>query len=1285
MESVHPNPALYPRGAAPIRWVVSENREVRIKEEPVPCWDPPREPVPVPQCGPVYMQQQQHSQVQSEQNQTRVQQGVAASVPSAYAEETEDHRGSQCPVVKEEASETECTPRPGPPDPRILRVSRFDLERGSTRFKALRQTPPLGAAVRETEPVHIKVEVYQPGGEEEERRSDPVHQEEEACALEPGQIKVEDAEMGSVPETQRSVRIGEEAPGQAFLSSVDSGQPAALLGIISGQSVHHLTFKGQTLVCNAGDGLASIHSVGDGHTALSSSDDRPTAVQNTGSGETDVLGIAGGQPLHNIDKGPMLVHNFDNGHTSVHSMDTATPGQRSPHSNQTVSPLEMSCFRGEETVPTDKIVRADAVVTGSESALNQYRAPGLHAVSLQKDAPNCVSQLASAPVKKEDLQEESVHVETEVPQAAFVQKDVHANGERQLDSTQTGKGALLVESVQADQEKNPEPKYVPLNKLHNARWDNSLPQVESVHHTAPAPEPAPDRSGDVSAMDTEEEEEEEGGEKGAQISDDTPEPWTARSNLRSPDPDETEMEPDLENNDPGPDSVVVDKKVHETGSLHPNEKTSGDTEVPGPKTIGTNAPEKQHPKILEKRGKAAGREGDEEPQSLVRNCEAPEVKSAHSDENDSKEDQGGIESAPRAISETKPALKKGRRPQLRSVHHHDKKTLPAARTGWEGVEDAEEEGTEVESFPGDSRRLGDVKEPGTVRASLRNSAKGFAEAETEEAAAEPDRAEVKCAVAESHACPHCPTAFPASQDLDKHVKDLHSEEDAEKRRTRPVSSRRTPTRSRQASQAQDPGPAGADMTRGKHSCPDCGERFPTPKTLKKHRATHQEALLHPCAECSKTFRDPELLKRHWLVHRETEAAFKDVGLSILEASRWRRKHQCPECGKHFLHTATLKKHRQQQHGGKPRPHPCGECGRCFTDQSHLKLHQKTHSDGTPVAFCCSDCGKVFKTKKHLKRHQLVHSGDTPRFPCSECGKRFWDSGHLRSHQRVHTGEMPYPCDGCGKRFRFSGALQKHQRIHTGALPFQCADCGKRFRESSTLKKHELIHSGETPFLCPDCGKMFNQIGNLKKHQQIHAGLSPYQCPECQRCFNRAENLKRHRLIHVAETLHPCPECSASFRSATRLRKHRGEQHSGAQGKRRLRKHQGEQHSGAQGKRRVRKHQGEQHSGAQGKRLLRVCEECGKSFKHAGDYHKHCRIHTGEKPYPCTECQKRFNHLGNLKKHLLVHSGETPFECPDCGKKFSQKGNMKKHRRTHDVNDDRNKKKKRKRRKVVKKK
>ncbi|MGH0175940.1 UNVERIFIED_CONTAM: hypothetical protein FKN15_002542 [Acipenser sinensis] len=971
MESVHPNPA-------PIRWVVSENREVRIKEEPVPCCDPPGESVPVPQYGLVYMQQQ-YSRAQTEQNHTTqdqayVQQGPSASVPSTR------RRQSGVPTSRHQRGDfgNRLHPQARPTPPRDP-PSRFDLERGSTRFKFLRQTPSLRAVVRDTEqrPVHIKVEVYKPGGdvkeEEEERQCDSVNQEEEACALEPGQIKVEDPEPDSVPETRRSVRIGEEAPEQAVASSVDSGQ-AALSSMDSGQP--------------------ALSSMDSGQPALSSMDSGQTAA---------LLGIVSGQSVNNITvKGQKLVCNLYDGQTSVHSMDIVPPRQCSSHSNQAVSPLEMSYNQGEETVPTDKLddVRGDAVVGGLGSVLNQYRAPGLHAVSLQKNAPNYVSQLASAHVKKEAPQEESVHIEMEVPQAAFVQKEVHTNDERQLDCTHTDKDVLLVESVYTDQEKVPEPKYMPPNKLNDVRSDNSLPPVEPVHHTVSAPEPVPDRSDDVSAMDTDpvEKEKEEGGEKeGSQISNDPPEPRSARSDVKTPDPhgaDETEMESDLENDDRGPDSVVIDKKVHETGSLHSNEKTSEDIEVPDPKTFGTNAPENQDAKILEKREKAAGGEDDPQLQSLFQ-----------------------------------PTTNQ---PQLQSVHHHsnnnNNKTLPPAKTDREGDEDTdtplEKGGMEMESVPGDEHRLCDLEEPGTVRTSLRNSAEGSAEAKIEEMAAEPTTADVKCVIAESHACPHCPTAFPASQDLDKHMKKLHGEEQAEKRRTRPLSSRRTSLRSSHGSQsrAQNPGPAdaGTEKNLGKHSCADCGKHFNNLKTLEKHRDTHQEVQCHPCKKCSKTFRDLELLKRHRLVHRETEAASKDVGLLILEASRWRRKHRCAECGKHFLYAANLKKHRLQQHEGKPLPHQCGECGRGFREPSHLKMHRKIHSDETPVAFCCPDCGKVFKTAKHLKRHRLVHSEDAPPFQCSECGKRFWDSGHLRRHQRVHTGEMPYPCDGCGKRFRFSG-------------------------------------------------------------------------------------------------------------------------------------------------------------------------------------------------------------------------------------------------------------------------
>lgn len=73
----------------------------------------------------------------------------------------------------------------------------------------------------------------------------------------------------------------------------------------------------------------------------------------------------------------------------------------------------------------------------------------------------------------------------------------------------------------------------------------------------------------------------------------------------------------------------------------------------------------------------------------------------------------------------------------------------------------------------------------------------------------------------------------------------------------------------------------------------------------------------------------------------------------------------------------------------------------------------------------------------------------------------------------------------------------------------------------------------------------------------------------------------------------------------------------------------------------------------------TCQYCNKSFHHKGDYNKHLRKHTKEKPFKCAVCDRKFSHTSNLQRHFRLHSGQKPFSCR-CGKTFSRKDKLHSH-------------------------
>lgn len=467
---------------------------------------------------------------------------------------------------------------------------------------------------------------------------------------------------------------------------------------------------------------------------------------------------------------------------------------------------------------------------------------------------------------------------------------------------------------------------------------------------------------------------------------------------------------------------------------------------------------------------------------------------------------------------------------------------------------------------------------------------------------------------------------------------------------------------------------------GVFRCYVCQKRFYNLLALKSHERTHFDIKKHTCSECGKAFKIQKQLQNHLRVHEENKAKIQELnkqiqtlmqmngelaqnGLRVRKTQRRRRRNDDNPSGGNG--DASGSGHPDQMKDGQevtvnpddPRPYVCNQCGRSYRHAGSLVNHKNSHKTGEfHCSICsntypnqlamknhlrihfglkkhgCQECGKAFRGKKQLLSHRCAANrknpdGTTrprgrrrPREPtCRRCHQTFPTSEELRAHECTapppgegeEREERPYKCGICGRSYRHAGSLLNHKNTHkTGN--FSCSFCSKPFSNPMALRNHTRIHTQTKKHVCPTCGKAFRLSSILHNHLKIHArGICHFNCSTCGKTFQGRSGLKRHRCGGG-------PGGSGSLRSSRRSS-----------------------------------------SGQGGGDKCYTCDQCGRSYRHAGSLLNHKKTHSADLLH-CSLCLRTFDDPLALESH-----SQMPRHCcPDCGKTFCEFAHMQSHMEVH---------------------
>uniref|UniRef100_A0A3P8VTV0 Si:dkey-89b17.4 n=2 Tax=Cynoglossus semilaevis TaxID=244447 RepID=A0A3P8VTV0_CYNSE len=348
---------------------------------------------------------------------------------------------------------------------------------------------------------------------------------------------------------------------------------------------------------------------------------------------------------------------------------------------------------------------------------------------------------------------------------------------------------------------------------------------------------------------------------------------------------------------------------------------------------------------------------------------------------------------------------------------------------------------------------------------------------------------------------------------------------------------------------------------------------------------------------------------------------------------------------------------------------CSVCGNHYASLRALRSHLRSHANNPTGPgpsnlgdwrMICSTCGQSFSRKQDLLNHQLVHGPQRPdgqqpgiggsstngtdkmdgrSHICVDCGMFFADRHHLITHLcpgKNRGGSLSKQglngAKGMSGRDGVSGGVTggSRDKSHKTGV-FRCLVCQKRYYNLLALKNHQRTHFDLKRHKCEECGKAFKIQKQLINHLRLHEE-------------HRAKGLVRTG-PNGSRFPQPGPSQMQTMRGESSKSQVMGVKYS----------HQGfkKPYSSA-GTSRPQKF-----DPAESGRRPFACDECGKTYRHAGSLANHKNLHKiGE--YHCNVCNSTYPNRLAMKNHLRLHFAQKKHNCQECGKGFRTQRQLATH-------------------------